>query len=66
MTRKEAIEKWTRCEKSAHWIDFFIEAGMLKVEEEKDIIRAKLSNSGYNTDTLILELDKIGLKIVEK
>lgn len=70
MTRKQAIEQFAKIYSSGHdlsvrWIDFFIETGMLQVEEEKTI-KQTLNNVGYNGESLLETLDKLGLKIVEK
>jgi hypothetical protein len=70
MTRKEAIEKWSNRPfgTSEYVIDFFIETGMLKVEEESLELRVvkALRLSGYSGSAVMCELDRAGLKIVEK
>lgn len=48
-------------------VDFYIEAGMLKVEEEKTIReRAKTALHTGHIDMVFNQLDEAGLKIVEK
>jgi hypothetical protein len=76
MTRKQAIERFAKIYGSGHdlsvkWIDFFIETGMLQVEEEKTVeqkFNAAMLKEGFSQTTIeVLKiLDNNNLKIVEK
>lgn len=69
MTRDEAIKKWEHTRDAKQMIDFFIEAGMLKVDEEITV-EAKLmqlfgGKTIYGHNDLIGKLQIAGLKIVK-
>lgn len=72
MTRNEAIKLYYAKAVGngiEGYIDFFIEIGMLKVEEEKTIeLKAVKTLSYFSSfpERIISALDKAGLKIVEK
>lgn len=75
MTRKEAIACFEKHMPMAYGapsiIDFYVEAGMLEIVEEnfnKNDVRIIefLQKSGISGSIVMMELDRAGLKIVEK